>query len=340
MILVRAPMRVSFVGGGTDLPDFYRSYPGRVISTTIDKFVYLAINNSYKMGKFIVKYSENESVNHPSEIKHNHFREAFLDFGLTKEGIEVSSFADVPAGTGLGSSASFAVALVKGLNAFLGKTISKEEAARSACRLEIDIMKEPIGKQDQYAAAYGGFNIFVFNPDETVTVEPVLLDYKTLINFEEHILVFYTGQSRSASAVLAEQSANIKNKLIEYKKMSDSVYKFRDSLLVGNMEALANQLHENWLRKKSLVSSISNSGIDALYESGLAAGAWGGKVLGAGGGGCILFVAPPGSHAEIRQIMEAKAISVGLKDFKLINVSTTQNGAAIMFNSNSNKFSN
>lgn len=340
MILVRAPMRISFVGGGTDLPGFYRSYPGRVISTTIDKFVYLAINNSYKMGKFIVKYSENESVSHPSEIKHGHFREAFLDFGLTKEGIEVSSFADVPAGTGLGSSSSFSVALIKGLNAFLGKTIGKEESARAACRLEIDIMKEPIGKQDQYAAAYGGFNIFVFNPDETVTVEPVLLDYKTLIKFEEHLLIFYTGQSRSASAVLSEQSANIKNKLVDYQKMSDSVYTFRDSLVAGNMQALASQLHENWLRKKSLASGISNSSIDRLYELGINAGAWGGKVLGAGGGGCILFIAPPESHAEIRQKLEAEALSNGLNDFKLINVSATQNGAAIMFNSNSNKFSN
>ena len=178
MILVRAPLRISFVGGGTDLPDFYTRSTGRVLSATIDKYVYVVINETPLIDRLTAKYQKTESVTHPRYFEHPSIREALIHLGITRKGIEIGSFADLPSKTGLGSSSSFAVALIKGLQALLSKKMSAEEAAQAACHLEIELLREPIGKQDQYAAAYGGFNRFEFNPDGTVAVAPVFLDYK------------------------------------------------------------------------------------------------------------------------------------------------------------------
>ena len=205
MIIVRAPFRISFVGGGTDLPDFFHQYRGQVLSATIDKFIYLFINEKQLEDTFTMKYTVTEKVSHPSELKHDRLREALLDYKLTERGIECATFADVPAQTGLGSTSSFSVALIKGLEAMVGRSISKEAAAQAACRLEIDLIGEPIGKQDQYAAAYGGFNIFRFNQDDTVEVDPVLIDYKTRSTLEKHMMLFFTGITRDASTELADQ---------------------------------------------------------------------------------------------------------------------------------------
>jgi len=331
MIIVRAPLRMSFVGGGTDLPDFYRKYPGRVISTSIDKFVYLSINPSYFINKFIIKYQSTETVDDPMELKHDRFRAALVEMKI-KKGIELGSFADIPGKTGLGSSSSFTVALIKGLNALLGKTMSKSEAAEAACRLEIDILKEPIGKQDQYAAAFGGFNIFQFNPDNTVDVEPVLLGFKKRSLFEKNLLLFFTGITRQAASVLGEQRTKIEQNFETYKKMSDSVYEFRDRLLGGDMRGLAAMLHEGWLRKRSLASNVSSSLIDLLYQKGIDNGAWGGKILGAGGGGCLLLIADPERHPGIREGMKKIAEENNLADFKEIPIKFTQSGTDILFN--------
>ncbi|MEI6288237.1 MAG: GHMP kinase [bacterium] len=334
MIIVRAPLRISFVGGGTDLPDFYKKYPGRVISTAIDKYIYLVINPSYYMDDYILKYQITEKVKHPSDISHDRFRAALLDFGMTDKGIEIGTFADIPAKTGLGSSSSFTVALMKGLNAYFGRTIDEERAAKEACRLEIDILNEPIGKQDQYSAAYGGFNIFQFNPDGSVERDPILISHEAKKRFEDHLVLFFTGITRNASDVLMSQKAKILENFETYKLMSDSVYKFKDKLLAEDFRGLAEMLHEGWLRKKSLSENASNSVIDFLYSAGINSGAWGGKILGAGGGGCILFIAPPEKHAAIKENLEKTAKDNCLQDFKMITAGFVQSGTDVIFNSN------
>ena len=293
MIVVRAPLRISFVGGGTDLPDFYRRAPGRVISTAIDKFVYVVIKN-----------------------------------------IEIASFGTLPAKTGLGSSSSFSVALMRGLHGFLGRKIDKRETAEAASRLEIELVGEPIGKQDQYAASFGGFNVLQFNPDESVDVNPVLLDYKRRSEFESRLLIFFTGMTRSASSVLTEQKANISkdDKFKTMEEMTEQVHEFKDRLLRGDFRGLGDMLHAGWLKKKTLASNVSNSTIDELYEAGISSGAWGGKVLGAGGGGCIMFLAPEENHAAIRAAVSRVASQNNLTDFREIPVKFVQSGAEVLYN--------
>ncbi|TSC63126.1 MAG: D-glycero-alpha-D-manno-heptose-7-phosphate kinase [Parcubacteria group bacterium Gr01-1014_48] len=332
MILVRAPLRISFVGGGTDLPDFYNRYPGRVLSATINKYVYVVINESPLMDRLTAKYSKTESVSHPSYFEHPSIREALLYLGITRKGIEIGSFADLPSKTGLGSSSSFAVALLKGLHALLLKKMSAEEAARAACHLEIELLKEPIGKQDQYAAAYGGFNVFQFNTDATVAVSPVFLDYKKKSLLEEHLLLFFTGITRAASSILSEQRKKIDTHFETYKKMSDSVPDFEKLLLDGNVRDLGDMLHTGWLAKKSLSEGISNEVLDSLYTASRRGGAWGGKVLGAGGGGCLLVFAPPLCHREIRKNVNYVAERKELRGFREIPVQFVQAGSGVLLN--------
>lgn len=331
MILVRAPLRISFMGGGTDIPAFYKQYPGRVISTTIDKYVYLTINHTPLVDSVTARYSKAETVQHPSELEHARIRELLLHLGIEKN-IEIGSFASLPAKTGLGSSSSFSVALVKGLYAFLGKRISAEEAAAKACQLEISMLKEPIGKQDQYAASLGGLNVIQFNPDGSVEVEPLLLDFKRRSGFNQSMLLFYTGLTRNASDVLTDQTKNIDEKLATYKQLSDSVLVFRDLLLVGDLEAMGDMLHKGWQKKKSLSTKVSNSVIDKLYDAGIKSGAWGGKVLGAGGGGCILFMAPRNKHDAIRAAMQRAAGQAKLSDFREIPFLFIDSGTDVLYN--------
>lgn len=333
MIITRAPLRISFVGGGTDIKEFYEKYPGRVISSTIDKHVYTAINHGRLLDSFVIKYMETETAKHPSEFKHTRFRETMLHLNVVEPGLEIASFADLPGNTGLGSSSSFTVALLKAINAHHGSSVSKQQAAEIACEIEIDILKEPIGKQDQYAAAYGGFNVFQFNPDGTVDVDPVFIDYKVRANLEDHVLLFFTGITRSASTVLTEQKITMAEKFETYKHMSDSVLIFKDLLQAGDLKGMADMLHEGWERKKSLASVISNPIIDDLYNSARDLGAWGGKVLGAGGGGCLFFIAPPELHGEITAGLRAKAEDLCLDGFKKIDFDFSQSGADVLFNS-------
>jgi len=331
MILVRAPLRISFIGGGTDLPDFYRRSPGRVISTAINKFVYIVINRTPLVDKVSARYSKSETVNHPSELEHTRIKAALLDMGIHK-GIEIASFAALPARTGLGSSSSFSVALVKGLHAFLGKKIDKYEAAEAASRLEIELVGEPIGKQDQYAASFGGINLFQFNPDDSVEVDPVFLDYKKRLVLEDHLLVFFTGITRSASSVLTEQKSNIDRKFDTLKAMADDVYEFKDRLLAGDFKGLGEMLHQAWLKKKSLASNVSNSIIDDFYNAGMESGAWGGKVLGAGGGGCVMFLAPLENKDKVRMSVKRVAETHNLSEFCEIPVQFVQCGTEVLFN--------
>lgn len=332
MILTRAPMRISFVGGGTDLPDFYKRYPGRVISTAIDKFVHIALNRTPLVDKISARYNVAETVNHPSELQHTRIKAALADMGILK-GIEIASFATLPVSTGLGSSSSFSVALLKALNAYQGKKIDKGSVAEDASRLEIELIGEPIGKQDQYAAAFGGFNIFQFNADGSVDVKPVLLGYKTRAAFESHVLLFFTGITRNASGVLTQQKTNIEKKLETLKAMADSVHEFEARLLKVDFPGMGKMLHDGWLQKKSLSSNGSSPVIEALYDAGMNTGAWGGKLLGAGGGGCVMFLAPVEKKIGIRQAVARAAQQANLADFKEIPVRFIQSGVEILHNS-------
>ncbi|MES2315497.1 MAG: GHMP kinase [Patescibacteria group bacterium] len=334
MIVVRAPFRISFVGGGTDLPDFYHKHPGRVISATINQYIYIVINPTPMVSKVSARYVLSETVDHPNKLKHTRIKAALKELGIMSN-IEIGSFASIPARTGLGSSSSFSVALMKALNLHKNnKKLSPGETAEAACRLEIDLLGEPIGKQDQYAAAHGGFNIFQFNPDESVDIKPVLLGYKANSLLEDHMLLFYTGITRSASKVLGKQRMSIKKKIKDYQEMTEMVPIFEKELLAGNMKNLAKLLHQGWLKKKSLSAGISNPLIDNLYQSSLKAGAWGGKILGAGAGGCLMLIAPTKKHKAIRAKMVALAKKNKLKDFQEIPVKFVQSGAEVLFNDN------
>ena len=324
-------MRISFVGGGTDLKEFYTRYPGRVISTAIDKYAYVTVNRPPLVKTVSARYSVSEVVSHPKDLKHNRIREALVHFGLNSH-IDVGTFSDVPVKTGLGSSSSFSVALMKALSLSQGKKVGRGEIAELASHLEIDLVKEPVGKQDQYAAAFGGFNIFQFNQDHSVEVTPVRLDFKLKSDFEDRLILFYTGISRDASSVLTEQRANTGNKFEVLKKMSDSVFEFRDKLTAGDFEGLGKMLHEGWMLKKTLASNVSNPIIDDLYMAGLGAGAWGGKVLGAGGGGCILFITPPDKKPAIREAMKRASEKSNLEDFNEIPFHFVQAGGEILMN--------
>lgn len=332
MIIVRAPLRISFVGGGTDLPDFYRISPGRVISTAIDRYVFVAINPApFLAEKVTVRYSDYEVVNHPSELKNNHIREALLDLGILKN-IDITTFSHVSAKTGLGGSSSFSVALVKALHAYLGRKIDERETAEAASRLEIELLKEPIGKQDQYASAIGGLNVIQFNPDDTVDIEPVFIDYRHRLDFENHLLLFFTGIARDASSVLIEQKRNIANRLETLKAMAEEPFEFKERLLKKDFKGLGSMLHNGWLKKKTLASKVSNPIIDEFYDGGMNEGTWGGKVLGAGGGGCVLFLAPEDKKDGIRKAMKNVAARNNLNEFREIPVKFVQSGVEVLMN--------
>jgi D-glycero-alpha-D-manno-heptose-7-phosphate kinase len=333
MIITRAPFRISFVGGGTDIKEFYEKYPGRVISSTIDKYVYTAINYGHLLDELVIKYSETESVKNVQDLKHGRFREALKKLNINGIGLEIASFADLPNKTGLGSSSSFSTSLIKALHAHLDKPIHRQVLAELACELEIDILNEPIGKQDQYAAAFGGLNVFQFNPDGTVEVDPVYIDYRVRADLEDHSFLFYTGTTRLASSVLTEQKASLADKFATYKEMSDSVPIFKDTLQDGDFKKLADMLNTGWERKKSLAGKISNDVLDSLYSTAIDSGAWGGKVLGAGGGGCLFFIAPPDTHKNLENKLKQKSTQLNLSGFKKIDFDFTQSGTDILFNS-------
>jgi D-glycero-alpha-D-manno-heptose-7-phosphate kinase len=307
MIIVKAPLRVSFVGGGTDLRSFYSQEPGAVVSTAIDKYVYVTVNRLTEFFgyKILLKYSQTEKVNSLEEVSHPLIREAMKMTGVT-EGIEITSMADVPAGTGLGSSSTYTVGLLQALYAFKGEWVSPKRLAEEACRIEIDLVKEPIGKQDQYIAAFGNLRYIIFNTDETVFVAHAICSNEIRYALQTNLLLFYTGLRRSASKILKKQSE------ISQKK-SDILSKMKG--LCGDLLSVLSQgkqlgrfgeiLHENWLLKQSLVGSITNVEIDEYYERALRAGALGGKVLGAGGGGFLLFYVEPQNQNKVRAALRS-----------------------------------
>ena len=303
MIISRTPFRISFAGGGSDLPSFYRRAEGAVLSTSIDKYMYIAIHPFFEADKIQLKYSKTEMVNSIYEIKHPIFREALSMYGLT--GVDLNSIADIPSGTGLGSSSSFTVGLLNAIRTYIGKASSAEKLAQLACDIEINRVGSPIGKQDQYAAAYGGLNFITFNADETVNVQKIIMNPDKRRELEENLMMVYVGGEHSANAILqGQQKAYSENDKFEtQKQMVRLAYDLKASLEENNIDDFGRILHEGWLMKRSLMSDISNSAIDNLYNKGLAAGALGGKLLGAGGAGFILFYCPKEKQDAFREQM-------------------------------------
>ena len=302
MIITRTPFRISFVGGGSDLPAFYRAHGGAVLSTTIDKYMYISSHDYFEEGQIRTKYSKTETVNAVADLEHPLLRTVMQRLGVG-EGLELSSIADVPAGTGMGSSSSFTVGTLHNLMAREGRLgeVSKAWLGEQACRVELEDLKEPIGKQDQYAAAYGGLNIIRFHQDDRVSVEPIVLSEDLLGEFSAHLSLYYFGNKRSASAILAEQTKAVRqpDKTSALKAMVGFVEPLAHALKQADWQMVGQLMHENWMLKQSLASGISNPAIQAAYAAGQQAGAWGGKLLGAGGGGFMLFIAPPERKAAI-----------------------------------------
>jgi len=323
MIITRTPFRVSFVGGGTDFPDFYRVEPGAVVSTAINKYMYIVVNKRFD-NTIRVSYSRTEIVKDVEKIQHPIVREALKLVGITK-GIEIVSIADIPAGTCLGSSSSFTVGLLNALYAYKGILKSAEELAREACCIEIDILGEPIGKQDQYIAAYGGFRYIQFNPDETVFVESIICDKENREKLNQNLFLFYTGNTREAKSILKEQKINTKksDKVECLKQMRNLAFELR-SHFNNNSEPdiLGEFLHKGWMLKKQLASGISNDKIDKYYEIALKAGALGGKILGAGGGGFLLLYCPKEKQTKLQE---------ALNDLTLTEFSLEPEGSKIIY---------
>ncbi len=305
MIITKTPFRISFVGGGSDLEAFYSKHPGAVLSTSINKYMYISSHKFFEPDKIRTKYSQTETVDRVEDLKHNLLRTLLQRFDI-KGGIEISSIADVPAGTGMGSSSSFTVGVLHNLSAVQNRFVSKETLAKEACEVEIDILKEPIGKQDQYAAAYGGLNVIEFHPNGHVSVEPVHLNAEGHRELQDHLVMFYIGNQRSASSILAEQRKNTsqEDKFNALKQMVGLVRELKSVLEAGNWQQFGDLMHENWILKQGLASGITNPMITEIYDAARAAGATGGKLLGAGGGGFMLFTCPPDKHEKLREALK------------------------------------
>ena len=321
MIITRAPFRVSFCGGGSDLPSFYEKHGGCVLSTTIRKYMYLTIHNYFEKDQIVLKYSRTEVVQDYDQIEHRIFKQCLSDFKL--KGVEISSMADIPAGTGLGSSSTFTVALLQLLYTYTGQYISKYKLAKEACAVEIEKLGEPIGKQDQFAAAFGGLKFYEFLPNGFVRVEPIIMAPESYSKLEQNILMFYLGGIHSASKILKEQSENVKSvdKAAVQGEMCKIARCLKEELQNNNVDALGKCLHENWVLKKSLASGISSPFIDRIYESAMDAGAIGGKLLGAGGAGFMIFYVPANKQEAVRN---------ALSQFREMNFEIDNSGASIV----------
>lgn len=328
MIISRTPFRISFAGGGSDLPSFYRRTPGAVLSTSIDKYMYIAIHPFFERDKIQLKYSKTELVNHIDDIRHPIFREVLKMYQLS--GVDLNSIADIPSGTGLGSSSSFTVGLLNVVRAYQGKASSGEKLAKLACDVEINKVGSPIGKQDQYAAACGGLNFITFYGDETVNVEKIIMDPIKKQELEDNLLMVYVGGEHSANAILKDQSEAISNekKFETQKEMVNLAYQLRASLENNLIDDFGRILHEGWMMKKSLTAGISSGVVDEMYERGILAGALGGKLLGAGGAGFILFYCPKEKQEDFRKQMgDIREMKFGFDNFgsKIIYIGNKYN---------------
>ena len=292
MIITRSPLRISLGGGGTDLPSYYEKHTGFLIAAAIDKYVYITIHRTF-VKELLVKYSKLERVGNASEIEHPIIKEALRELEMTGQYLEITSLADIPAGTGLGSSGSFTTALLKALYAHNNQIISTRFLAEQACVIELDRLGEPIGKQDQYIAAFGGITAFEYLPDGRVEISPVKMSKETLYNLEDNLVLFFTGYSRSASSILKEQDDKSKK---EDDDMTNNLHFIKDlgkksfaALETGNLLEFGELMNVHWEHKKKRSGSMSNDKIDLWYDLAMKNGAVGGKLIGAGGGGFLMF---------------------------------------------------
>ena len=324
MIISRTPFRISFVGGGTDLRSFYSEEPGQVLSTSINKYIYVVVKRQIGIVeyKYRVNWSKVEFCNHIEDIEHPIVREALklfeIDFPL-----EITTFSDIPGSTGLGSSSAFCVGLVHALYALKGKQVTKHTLASDAGRIEVDILKRTMGKQDHFASSYGDLNVLTFNSDESVTAEPVFYSYAVKEKLDQNLMLFYTELKRDASEVLESQDKATSNKRSVLSQMRNLVDPLRD-VLSGNqdMRRFGEILHEGWMLKKTITGDISNPQIDIYYEKAIKAGATGGKLLGAGGGGFLLFYVEPEFQDQVAD---------ALKELFLLDIKLDSGGTRITY---------
>lgn len=309
MIMTRSPLRITLGGGGTDLPSYYREHGGFLVAAAIDKYVYVTALRPFVPGIFL-KYSQLEHVDRVEDVQHRLIREALKALDFKTPQIEITALADIPAGTGLGSSGSFTTALLRALHAYRHHPLAPHDLAELACDIEINRLGEAVGKQDQYIAACGGVTCFTFNPDDSVQVEPLAVPTETLFNLEDNLLLFFTGFERRAGHILSDQKvrseqgdAAMLQNLHEVKELG---FRSRDALLSGDTAGFGALLHEQWEQKKRRSNGMTNPQIDEWYELGLRNGALGGKLVGAGGGGFLLFYSE--DHRRLRAAMRTAGL--------------------------------
>jgi len=310
MIITRSPLRISLGGGGTDLPSYYQQHSGFLIAAAIDKYVYINVHRRFVEG-FLLKYSSLEEAATVDEIKHPIIREALKLVDIQERNLEITSMADIPAGTGLGSSGSFTTALLKAFHALKKNLVHPAELAEQACCIELEKLREPIGKQDQYISAFGGITCFQFLPDGRVEAAPLKISEETLFNLEDNLLLFFTGYSRAASAILKEQDDKSKQAdtgmLENLHFIKDLGKRSQKALEAGELKEFAELMDVHWQRKKERSKGMSNQDINAWYDCAMANGALGGKVIGAGGGGFLMFYAD--DKVKLRHAMREKGLT-------------------------------
>jgi len=320
MIISRTPFRVSFAGGGTDLPAFFETHPGAVVSTAIDKYMYITVNR-YFDSHIMLKYSRTELAAKVADVRQPILREALKLTGITG-GIEITSMADIPGGTGLGSSSSFAVGVLHALHAFKGEFVTAEQLAKEACEIEMGRLKEPAGKQDQYIAAYGGFQFFEFMPNGAVKADPLIFPDHVKKDLNERLILLFSGITRRSGPLLRRQRAQFPVKTDGLKRLRELAEFGRRELQLGMIDGLGEILHESWEIKKGLAGGVSNPKIDRAYAAARKAGALGGKILGAGGGGFLLLFAAP---------KKRKAVLAALKGWREIPFEFEPEGSKIIY---------
>lgn len=322
MIITQTPLRISFAGGGTDFRGFYEKDYGAVVSTAIDKYIYVIVKERFD-DKIRIGYTRTEMVDRVEEIQHELAREAMRMVGITS-GVEITTMADIPSeGSGLGSSSTVTVGMLNALYAYRGDIVPAETLARQACEIEIGVLGKPIGKQDQYIAAYGGIRYFKFLPDEQVEATAINLNAGAKQRLCESLLLFYTGVTRQSSQVLSEQKVNISSKMTVLTDMRDQADELARQLKLGAVASVGQILRDGWLKKKQLASGITNPQIDELFELAMSAGALGGKLTGAGGGGFFLVCTPPENRAAVRK---------RLSHLRELPINLERDGSKVIFN--------
>jgi len=322
LIIIQTPLRISLFGGGTDFPKYFMEEGGCVLSSAIDKYIFIGIKKRFDR-KLRAGYTKTELVDCIDDLDHDLIREAFRKTGIT-EGVEITTMGDIPSeGSGLGSSSTVTVGSLHAMYTYLGKIVPADQLATEACEIEIDILGKPIGVQDQYITALGGLRIIEFMPDGQVLSEKVDINQRALRRLNENLMLFFTGVTRQADTILVEQNDNLGNRLIILRRLKELAYSGRDELIAGNIDAIGEYLHEGWMLKQQLASRISNPEINNIYDTAKSAGAIGGKITGAGGGGFLLLYCPHGKQETVRS---------ALADLQELSFLLEHDGSKVIFN--------